>query len=68
MMYQLAVRSKIDHYNNAEWFVVVELESGEELTDVDLSADAERFMFELISAQPDKYFTQQRAISADHAG
>lgn len=59
MMYELAVRGRFDHYNNREWFVVVEFESGEELTDVDLRADAERFMFDLITAEPDSYFTQQ---------
>ncbi|GEA09167.1 hypothetical protein KUL42_39280 [Alteromonas sp. KUL42] len=58
-IYELAVKERIDHFNNKSWFVVQELESGEELVDVEISIEAQEKMLSMIEKEPDKYFTNQ---------
>jgi hypothetical protein len=59
--YELAVREKNDHLNDKKSFVVQEMDSAENLVDVPNKIDAVNAMFEMITAQPGKYFTQQKS-------
>ena len=56
---ELAIRENINHFNNKKWFVVQDLDSGEELIDVDSREEAECRMLKLIEENPEKYFTNQ---------
>ena len=62
MSFELKVIEQIDHFNKVNWFVVVEMESGEELFDEKLKIDAANKMLNLIKASSDKYSTKQSLV------
>ena len=56
--YELTISKRINHFTSAEWFIVKELESGEELgDDFDLFEEAEEFLRAKIKGGAGKYFT-----------
>jgi hypothetical protein len=60
--FELKVVEQIDHYNAKNWFVVMEVESGEELLDVDTKSEAENGMLNMIRKGQGKYFTKQDLV------
>jgi hypothetical protein len=57
-LYELRVVPRFDHFNSECFYVVKEMESGEELTDEISEGEATAIMQSMITSD-DKYFTNQ---------